>query len=318
MTDLRHDGTGQRGCSAASFEGTALSCYVRLVLTAVFWGGTFVAGRIVAREMDPWLAAFLRFVVASAFLVIFLSTLEPGPLKIPRRQVLPVIALGLSGIFAYNLFFFSGLKTVPAGRASLIVACNPVFIAVFSALFFRERMTVLKVLGIMLSLAGASVVIGKGDPLQLLQGSLGIGELYIFGCVMSWVAYSLIGKYTLRDLSPLASVTYACVIGALCLAAPGVSEALNRSLGSYSWSAWISIVYLGLFGSALGFLWYYQGIKAIGPSRAGVFINIVPISSVGLAFFFLNETIDLSLVLGAILVIVGVFLTNRVQVARDR
>jgi len=268
--------------------------------------------------MDPWLAAFLRFVVASAFLVIFLSTLEPGPLKIPRRQVLPVIALGLSGIFAYNLFFFSGLKTVPAGRASLIVACNPVFIAVFSALFFRERMTVLKVLGIMLSLAGASVVIGKGDPLQLLQGSLGIGELYIFGCVMSWVAYSLIGKYTLRDLSPLASVTYACVIGALCLAAPGVSEALNRSLGSYSWSAWISIVYLGLFGSALGFLWYYQGIKAIGPSRAGVFINIVPISSVGLAFFFLNETIDLSLVLGAILVIVGVFLTNRVQVARDR
>jgi drug/metabolite transporter (DMT)-like permease len=268
--------------------------------------------------MDPWLAAFLRFVVASAFLVVFLSTLESGPLKIPRRQILPVIALGLSGIFAYNLFFFSGLKTVPAGRASLIVACNPVFIAIFSALFFRERMTVLKVLGIMLSLAGASVVIGKGDPAKLLQGSLGIGELYIFGCVMSWVAYSLIGKYTLRDLSPLASVTYACVIGALCLAAPGISEALSRSLGSYSWSAWISIVYLGLFGSALGFLWYYQGIKAIGPSRAGVFINIVPISSVGLAFLFLNETIDLSLVLGAILVIAGVFLTNRVPFADNR
>jgi drug/metabolite transporter (DMT)-like permease len=73
----------------------------------------------------------------------------------------------------------------------------------------------------------------------------------------------------------------------------------------------MSIVYLGFFGTSLGFIWYYEGIRTIGPSRAGVFINLVPICAVILAFFMLDEAIDSSIILGAILVFSGVYLTNR-------
>jgi drug/metabolite transporter (DMT)-like permease len=285
--------------------------YLKLVLTAIFWGGTFIAGRIVAREVGPFSAAFLRFLVASLILLVFvLRTHRTIPI-LDRSQIFPVTMLALTGVFAYNILFFSGLKTVTASRAALIITSNPAFIAIFAAIFFGDRLTLSRTMGILLSISGAIIVISKGLPLQVFEGNLGLGELYICGCVLSWVLYSLIGKVTLSHLSPLVSVTYSCVIGTLLLALPAVSEGLGASVTSCSSVVWISIIYLGLFGTSLGFIWYYEGIRAIGPSRAGVFINIVPICSIILAFFILNETIDASIVLGAIFVFAGVYLTNR-------
>ncbi len=285
--------------------------YLKLVLTALFWGGTFIAGRIVAREAGPFSAAFLRFLVASLILVCFVLRTHGAIPGFDRKLILPVALLGLTGVFAYNALFFSGLKTVTASRASLIITSNPAFIALFAALIFHERLTLVKTLGIALSISGAMIVIAKGNPLHVLQGNLGVGELYMFGCVMSWVAYSLIGKVALKRLSPLVSVTWACVIGGLLLLPPALFEGLTSAIAGYSSAAWMSIVYLGFFGTSLGFIWYYEGIRTIGPSRAGVFINLVPIFAVIMAFLLLDEGIDASIILGAVFVFTGVYLTNR-------
>ncbi|MFC1578366.1 DMT family transporter, partial [Thermodesulfobacteriota bacterium] len=135
-------------------------------------------------------------------------------------------------------------------------------------------------------------------------------EVYIFGCVASWVVFSLIGKAVMNDLSPLRSVTYTSIVGTLFLAAPAFLEGGFGFLG-YSLSEWALIFYLGFFGTVLGFLWYYQGIQKIGPTRAGLFINFVPISAILLAFIFLGEAITMSLLIGTLLVSLGVYLTNR-------
>lgn len=285
--------------------------YGKLVLTAMFWGGTFVAGRAVAPQIDPFSAAFLRFAVASFFLLAFLWRSQGTIPKLQPKDIFLVALLGLSGVFAYNILFFSGLKAVTASRASLIIASNPAFIALFSCLFFRERLDLLKILGICLSISGAVVVISQGNPLALIDGNVGWGELCIFGCVLSWVTYSLIGKEALKRLTPLIAVTYSCVIGAACLALPAYAQGLGHHLTHYSATVWLGIFYLGFFGSALGFFWYYEGIKAIGASRAGVFINIVPVSAVFFAYLILNEALDKSLLVGAMLVVVGVYCTNK-------
>jgi drug/metabolite transporter (DMT)-like permease len=249
--------------------------------------------------------------VASVILLAVVLKAHKTLPKLDRKQVFPVTMLGLTGVFAYNALFFSGLKTVTAGRASLIITTNPAFIALFAALFFHERLTLLRTLGIFLSISGAMIVISKGHPLHVFEGNLGLGELYICGCVLSWVLYSLIGKVALSRLSPLVSVTYSCVIGALFLSVPALFEGLRFTAASYSCAAWLSIVYLGFFGTTLGFIWYYEGIRTIGPTRAGVFINLVPICAIILAFFILGETLDASIAWGAILVLAGVYLTNR-------
>jgi drug/metabolite transporter (DMT)-like permease len=285
--------------------------YLKLFLTAIFWGGTFVAARIVAQHVGPYSASFLRFFTASLFLLVIITMKEGRIPRLDRHQVLPAVLLGMTGVFAYNVFFFLGMKTLPAGRASLIVATNPVFISLLSALIFREQLNSGKVKGIFLCLTGATIVISRGDPLSIFTGSVGWGEIYVLCCVASWVAYSLIGKVIMKDFSPLAAVTYSCLIGGAALFIPACLEDLPGMIGSLYPEDWIGILYLGFFGTVLGFFWYYEGLRTIGPSRASVFINFVPVSGVFFGWLMLDETVNLSLLVGAVLVMAGVYITNR-------
>ena len=285
--------------------------YIKLVLTALFWGGTFVAGRQVAGDLGPFSIAFLRSALASV-LLLGLARIQEGRLpSVDKREILLVILLGLTGVFAYNALFFKGLSLIEASRASLIVATCPAFIALASVVLLRERLSLVQTIGIPLSILGAAVVISKGDLSGIVAGGVGRGELCILGCVLCWAAYSLLGKVAMRRLSPLACVSYSSLAGAIALAVPALFEGLAQTLHRASLLDWTSISYLAVFGTVIGFVWFYQGVRLIGTTRAGLFINFVPISAVILAFLLLREPITWSLAVGAVLVLSGVYLTNR-------
>ena len=285
--------------------------YVKLLLTGVFWGGTYTAGRIVVRHVAPFSASFFRFAIASLLLVLVTWRLEGGIPALKRKQILPVVFLGLTGVFAYNAFFLNGIKLVEAGRASMIVANNPIIIALFSAWFFKERLTPLKLAGIMVSITGAMVVVSRGHLSHLFHGGFGRGELLILGCVASWATYSLAGKAILRDLKPLPSVMYSVLVGTAALFLPALGEGVLRNCVAFTLQDWVCLAYLGIFGTVFGFVWFYEGIQAIGATRAGLFINFVPISAVVIAYVALGEALSGSLLAGAVLVTAGVYLTNR-------
>ncbi len=290
---------------------------IKLLMTAIFWGGTFIAGRIVATNIDPFAAAFLRFFIASVFLLTATRRVEGRFPPVGRKQIFPIFLLGMTGIFTYNVFFFSGLHYISAGRAAIIIANNPIFIGLLSSLIFREKLTPLKLFGIIISVSGAVIVISRGEILQIFSEHLGLGDLFIFGCVASWVIYTLLGKVVMGRLSPLVSVTYASVAGTLALFFPALYRGMFSAVSTYTAPQWLSLFYLGFFGTVLGFLWYYQGINTIGPMKASIFINFVPISAVILAFFILNEPVTLSLLAGVVLVSSGVYFTN-VSALRSR
>ena len=284
--------------------------YLKLLLTAIFWGGTFVAGRSLAQNVGPFSAAFFRFAIASVFLVFLTWKIEGKLSALKKGQILPVLLLGMTGVFCYNLFFFKGLKLIEAGRAAIIIANNPIFIAIFSAVFFKEKLNAVKTAGIMISVSGAIVAISRGNLAELLQGNIGWGEFYIFLCVASWVVFSLLGKAVMSGLSPLASVTYSSLTGTIMLFIPAFREGLTNCI-HYSMSDWWNIFYLGFFGTVLGFVWFYEGINQIGPTKAGLFINFVPISAILSAYLILDEPLTISLLIGTLLVTAGVYLTNR-------
>lgn len=287
-----------------------LKTYLKLMAVAFFWGGTFVAGRFLAADVQPVSAAFFRFLIASLLLLAATWRLEGGLPRLTGRQILAVGALGLTGIFAYNLFFFNGLSLIGAGRAALIIALNPVAITLCSALIYKERLPLSRIIGIPLSVIGALVVITKGQPLQIFTGGVGRGELLIFGCVCSWTLYSIIGKSVMRGLTPLAAVCWSSLAGTLLLLIPALAYGSLAEAFSFSWSAWLAIGYLGMFGTVVGFLWYFEGIQQIGPARAAVFINFVPVSGVLLATLLLGEPLKLSLLGGGLLVVLGAYLAN--------
>lgn len=284
--------------------------YAKLLATSIFWGGTFVAGRIVAQEAEPLAGSFLRFALTSVVLAVIHRRGDVGG-RTPVEKVFPsLVMLALTGVALYNIFFFLGLRTVSAGRAALIVANNPVFIALFSSLLFGERLGTLGIFGVGLCLVGAAVVISRGDPVALLTGEVRVDDLYVVGCVACWVAYSLIGRGVLRTLSPLTAVTWSCGIGAGLLFIPAVGEGLFIAVASYSVPTWLGIAYLAVFGTVLGFIWYYEGIRRLGAARAAVFINFVPVWAVLLGWVLLDERLNWSLAAGGVLVLMGVSLTN--------
>jgi drug/metabolite transporter (DMT)-like permease len=284
--------------------------YLKLFATAFFWGGTFVAGRSLAGNAQPVSAAFFRFAIASLCLTIAVVRLEGRLPKLGLRQAAAVTALGLTGVFAYNLFFFNGLALIGAGRAALIIALNPVAITLCSALIYRETLSLSRIVGILISVFGAMIVISHGQPLALLSGGVGRGELLILGCVFSWTLYSIIGKSAMRGLSPLAAVCWSALAGTFFLLMPALYYGSFVEAASFSLPVWLSVAYLGLFGTVIGFFWYFEGIRDVGPSRAAVFINFVPVNGVLLAALLLHERLDLSLLSGGLLVVCGAYLAN--------
>ena len=148
--------------------------YTKLVLTAVFWGGTFIAGRHVSQDLEPFTIAFLRFAMASVLLLSLTWRKEGRFPRLTTGQLVLVSLLGMTGVFTYNVLFFKGLRLIEASRASLIVATCPAFIAVASALFLREKLRLVQAAGIPLSVLGAAVVISQGDLHRIFTGGVGL------------------------------------------------------------------------------------------------------------------------------------------------
>ena len=129
--------------------------------------------------------------------------------------------------------------------------------------------------------------------------------------ISSWAAYTLIGRAALKGLSPIAATTYAALWGLLFLALGAGPDLASQDWSAIGWQVWASLLYLGAFGTVLGFIWYYEGVKAIGASRTAVFNNLVPVFGVSLAALLLGEQVLASMVAGGVLVAAGVTLTNR-------
>jgi drug/metabolite transporter (DMT)-like permease len=136
--------------------------------------------------------------------------------------------------------------------------------------------------------------------------------------VASWVTFSLIGKSVMTEMTPLAAVCYSAFIGAAALFFPAVVNGMPSRVWHLAASDWGSLFYLGFFGTVLGFFWYYDGIRKIGPAKASVFINFVPVSAIVLAYFILGEALTPSLFAGGMLVIGGVYATNASRLPKKR
>lgn len=281
--------------------------YLKLLLVAFVWGGTFIATRTAAQYLDPFAGAFLRFLFASIGL---LALVWGGKKPLPRpdaRLLRYFLVLALSGIIAYNFFFFSALKILPASRASLLVALNPVMVLFSTSLVFGEKLRWSQVLGGLLSLFGAVIVIARGE-LGLLFEHFGWGEALALGCPATWTVYTLVSRRVPAGQTPLITTTFVCLIGTLGLLPLALWQGLP--LATLPAQVWVALLYLGLLGTVLGFVWYAEGIQKIGTSRTAIFNNLVPVFGVLLSVLLLHESVHWSVAAGGVLVVAGVAIIN--------
>jgi len=299
-------------------------CYGQLTAAMMAWGGTWAAGRVVAQALPhPTGAAAMRFTLAALFL--WLIARSRGLLLTPYPQAWAalwaetvrspllwrLVAMGFVGIFLYNLFFLYGLHQVTASKGALVVALNPVVVAVLAWWLAGEPHGWRQHLGAMIALIGSLTVLGHGNPIAPFSGAVGLGDWLILGCVASWTAYTFLGKRVSHSLSSLATTFWTSVIGGALLWLVAIDQ--GQGLGWLAWSfeVWVAVAFMGVIATALGYTWYTQAVHILGAARAALFINLVPIAGVFSGWWVLGEPLSWPMLVGGVLVLTGVTMTTK-------
>jgi len=292
------------------------TAFILLTFMALFFGGTWVAGKVAVDAIPPFTLAAVRFSIASILLWIWARS-KPSTGRRPTVGDLPLIAgMGFTAVAAYNTLFLYGLKLAPASDGAIIVpGLAPLMTAAMASIFLRERIGRWAVAGLMTALAGLILVMNPGG--SHAPGRL-LGDVFYFLGAVCWGIYSVVGKTALARFSPVNATLYATVTGTLFLLPFAMAERGWNSLSAAPLGSWIGTLYLAVFGTVLAFVFFYEGVKRIGAARATTFAFLVPIFGVVSSVIMLGERLTASTVAGGALVMLGLWLVQRQPAATSQ
>lgn len=280
--------------------------YVWMFAVPLFWGGAFGAAQHVISEIPPITAAALRFGAASLLLIFITQLRGEWQLAELRKRWRGLILMAVTGIFAYNAFFFYGLSYTSAINGSLIMANSPVFITLGAVLFLKEAWNRKLGLGLLLSLSGVVLVIINGSWETLASFTLNAGDLLFLAALFCWVLYGLLGKVVMKGVSPLLTTTVTTAIGSLFLIFWSLFEDGWQQVPYLSAQAWAEMAYMTLFATVLAFFLWNQGVHHLGASKASIYMNLVPINACWIAVLLYGAQMTWIQGAGICMVIAGV------------
>jgi drug/metabolite transporter (DMT)-like permease len=286
--------------------------YVALLLIAALRGSYPATSKLALVDLPPFILVTLRCLLASVFLVFLLARRGFEETRaLAWSDLWGLGFLGFSGIFLSTGFTYLAIYLTTASNAVILQAATPVMMAVGARLYLGERLRRRQWAGVICSAAGVLLVVTKGGWAAFRPANLHAGDFIVLFASVGWSAYTIYGKRVLAVQSPALATTAAYVLGSLMLLPLALATApLFPPPRFGSTIAWGVVLYQALLG-ALAHVWWYEGVKAIGPSRAAIFMNFQPVVGVLLAAAMLGEKITLAHVLGGLGVLVGVALTTR-------
>lgn len=274
---------------------------------AVIWAINFSVVKYATGSFSPPALAGLRVALAALFLIA-VAFAGPRP-QLARRDILLLLLLGVLGNGLYQLFFVHGVARTRAGNAALIVGAAPAFIALFARLKGLERVRRLTLAGIGLSVVGVVLVIAGSAGSRNGEATL-LGSLLVFGGVLCWTVYTiLLQPYTKRiHVVQLSAITM--VGGAVPLLIVSSPALIATDWTGVSLGGWLALFYASVVSMGVAYLFWYRGLRVLGPTRTAVYSNLQPIIALLVAWMFLNETPTAFQAVGAATIVAGVFLTR--------
>jgi drug/metabolite transporter (DMT)-like permease len=291
---------------SASHHGFGLTD-VLLLAMAMIWGINFVVVKYATHIFNPVAFTGLRVGTAATFLLLF--AFARGGFALNRRDVWRLLFLGVIGNGLYQLFFVHGVARTRAGNAALIVGAAPAFIALVARARGLERVKRMTLVGIGLSVVGVGLVIAGGATSSHGDTTL-LGSILVFLGVLCWTVYTiLLQPYTRRiDVIQLSAVTM--VGGAVPLLIASMPALVATDWSSVGSGGWLALLYSSVISMGVAYIFWYRGLRVLGPTRTAVYSNLQPIVALVVAWAFLGEIPTIFQGVGAVTIIAGVFLTR--------
>ncbi|MCC2639627.1 MAG: putative uncharacterized transporter yedA [Nitrospira sp.] len=289
---------------------TTFAAYAALTTSALVWGGSIVGQKLALGTFSAVETSVLRAVGALAILLPLWWWTEGGRTALTSRDLKLLSFLGL-GVLGNHLLTLFGLRYIGASTAGVIIGAGPAITALLSSLLVRDIPFKAVAAGCAVSFAGVVLVSGVGG--QVVGGSNPwFGGLLVLLGLVSWALYSIGGREVMKRLSPL-TVNWTTLLVSLLLQIPLLwtdEKFLVTGAGAVPISGWLALLYLIVFATALGQQAWLFGVKGVGPARAGIFINLIPVSALLLSAVVLGETIGAREVAGIFLILTGVWLVG--------
>ena len=280
-----------------------LYTYAAAFIAVLLWASAFPATRYALEYYRPVSLMVMRFTAASITLGII------GLIKrisLPKLKDLPIFAAsGLSGVFLYSFLFNTGSVSVSAGVSSFIIASSPIFTIVLARIFLKETITPICKVGILISCLGLAVV----TLTQSAELSFNLGLLLVIGASVSSGVYSLIVRIVTKKYTALEATTYTIIagtLGTLFFLPTAISEIPDSNM-----TVNLIVVLMGIFPAAVAYLtWSYAISKAKKTAHVIVFSYLIPFISALIAYLWLKETLSVYTLIGGLVIIGGMVLTN--------
>tara|TARA_A200000113_G_scaffold86239_3_gene76919 strand:- start:626 stop:1480 length:855 start_codon:yes stop_codon:yes gene_type:complete len=278
--------------------------FIVLLLVSILWGGSFLFVRLLVLDgLEPLQIVSIRMQLAAIFILpFFLNKLKKYSF---HDHGFSFVLIGiLNTALPFTLFSYASLK-LGAGSLSILQATVPILTALLLFSLYRNEFSFRKLTGVLLGFAGLFVLVGPSSSLDTFSGIL---------CVVASISYAVAGIYLAKTPEKLSNSFIgmgSILVGAVIM----LPFLLNytSSLSTISSTSWLYLALLGIINTSLAYVIFIKLIKRIGPINASYVTYFVPLSSISLGIIFLDEVITTTLVIGALMILSGVFLSNKQQ-----
>ena len=284
--------------------------YTLLTLTAAFWAGNAIAGRLAAGMISPVALTFARWFFACLVFYVIARPHLRRDWDVIRRHLPLLLALGAAGFSAFNIGLYWSLQYTTAINVTIEQSAMPVLIILANYFLFKTRITALQGLGVLLTISGVLITATRGSPFAVFETGVNKGDAMMLLCILLYGGYTVALRY--RPDIHWTSLMFVLSSAATLFVLPFYAlEIAREGFRAPSLPVWGIIAYTAIFPSMVSQLLFIRGVAMIGPNRAGLFINLVPIFGALLAVLILSESFRMFHLAGLALVLGGIAMAER-------
>ena len=296
--------------SARAARKSAASPYIFLAIAALCWAGNHIVGRAIAGQVPPGGLSLMRWVLAAVVLLPFALSHLRRDWSALKEKPWTMMLLAMAGGGLFGTLQFIALQYTVALNAAVFNSTVPPFIVIAAGLIFRDAVRPVQILGILTSLCGVIIIVGKGDPSVLLDLQFNFGDLLLVANMALFAVYSacLRLKPNIHWLTFTMVLSVVSAVGNIPLA---IWEHFDGEPLEADVPTILAVSYAGIFTSVIAYACWSRGVEAIGAPRAGIFLHLVPVYGAILSTLILGESIRPFHIIGLGLILSGVWMATR-------